>query len=148
MSGEKVLVVNGPNLNLLGTREPGIYGATTLARIEADLRGRAGDLGVAVDFVQDNSEGVLVTAVQEARHDHHGLIVNPGALTHYSYALYDALLAVGLPSIEVHISNIYRREEFRHRSVTAAASIGIIAGLGPLGYELALEGLVRHLRAA
>jgi len=146
VTGERILVVNGPNLNLLGVREPEVYGDTTLQDLEAKLARRATSLDVVVDFVQDNSEGALVTAVQDARHECDGLIVNPGALTHYSYSLLDALQAVALPSIEVHISNLYRREEFRHTSVTAPASIGLISGLGIFGYELALEALAHHIR--
>ncbi len=140
-----VMVLNGPNLNLLGTREPDIYGTETLETIEAACRKRAGELGLAVEFRQSNNEGDLVDWVQEAGGSHQALIVNAGAYTHTSVALLDALLATELPVIEVHLSNIYKREEFRHHSYVSKAAEGMICGLGGLGYELALEALARRL---
>ncbi len=140
-----VMVLNGPNLNLLGTREPDIYGTETLESIEAACRKRAGDLGLAVEFRQSNNEGDLVDWVQEAGGSHQALIVNAGAYTHTSVALLDALLATELPVIEVHLSNINQREEFRHHSYVSKAADGMICGLGGLVYELALEALARKL---
>ena len=141
----KILVLNGPNLNLLGTREPGIYGRETLAGIEAACSARAEKLGLAVDFRQTNDEGQLVTWIQDAPKDHAAIIINAGAYTHTSVAILDALSAISLPVIEVHLSNIHRREEFRHHSFVAQAADGMICGLGGLGYELALEALAKRL---
>ena len=140
-----VLVLNGPNLNLLGTREPGIYGDHTLADIEALVRGRASELDVRLEWVQSNHEGELVDLVQRSPTTIDGLIVNLGAYSHTSLALRDAFLATSLPFVEVHISNIFAREAARHHSVVADLAVGMIAGLGPLGYSLALEALVDHL---
>lgn len=140
-----ILTLNGPNLNLLGTREKDIYGSQTLADIEADMTGKAAELGVVVEFFQSNSEGKIVDRVQEAASNAQGLIVNPGALTHYSISLRDALLAVDLPTIEVHISNIQAREDFRAESVISDIVIGQINGLGGQGYLYALEWLARYL---
>ena len=140
-----VLVLNGPNLNLLGTREPEIYGTDTLATIEAACRKRAKTLGLGVEFRQSNDEGELVDWVQEASGSFAALIVNAGAYTHTSVALLDALLATGLPIIEVHLSNIHRREEFRQLSYVSKAADGVICGLGGVGYELALDALARTL---
>ncbi|MCH7866004.1 MAG: type II 3-dehydroquinate dehydratase [Proteobacteria bacterium] len=140
-----VLVLNGPNLNLLGTREPEIYGTDTLATIEAACRKRAKTLGLGVEFRQSNDEGELVDWVQEASGSFAALIVNAGAYTHTSVALLDALLASGLPIIEVHLSNIHRREEFRQLSYVSKAADGVICGLGGVGYELALDALARTL---
>jgi 3-dehydroquinate dehydratase-2 len=139
------MVLNGPNLNLLGTREPDIYGTETLESIEAACRKRAADLGLAVEFRQSNNEGDLVDWVQEAGGSHQALIVNAGAYTHTSVALLDALLATELPIIEVHLSNINQREEFRHHSYVSKAADGMICGLGGHGYELALEALAKKL---
>ncbi len=142
---KRILVLNGPNLNLLGTREPGIYGHATLADIESALRERAGTLGVALSFRQSNHEGELVDAVQQARAGADGAIVNLGACTHTSLALRDAFLAAPLPFVEVHLSNLFRREEARHRSVIADLAIGMVTGFGARGYVLALEALVDAL---
>ncbi|WEX07079.1 type II 3-dehydroquinate dehydratase [Chelativorans sp. AA-79] len=141
-----VYVLNGPNLNLLGRREPDIYGGKTLADIEADCRGRAVDLGLGIEFRQSNHEGVLVDWIQEASEHGSGVIINPGAYGHTSIALHDAIRAVEpLPVIEVHISNIHAREPFRHRSMIAPAAVGMICGLGPIGYALALEALAARI---
>ena len=138
----RILLINGPNLNTLGTREPEIYGITTLPEIEAHVGDRAEALNVEVRSFQSNSEGALIDFIQAETADAAGIIINPGALTHYSLALRDALAASGLPAIEVHISNIYGREHFRRRSVTAACCRGIVAGLGWHGYVAALEALI------
>ncbi len=141
----KVQILNGPNLNLLGTREPEIYGTTTLDEIEALCRRRGNELGIEVDCRQSNGEGQLVDWIQEARGAYNGLILNPGAYSHTSIALLDALLAVGLPVIEVHLSNIHRREPFRSQSYVSKAATGVIAGFGAPGYLMALEELARRL---
>ena len=143
----KILVINGPNLNMLGTREPEIYGTETLADIETASRTRAGELGLDVEFRQSNAEGDMVDWIQQARATHAGLIVNAGAYTHTSVAVLDALLACDLPVIEVHLSNIQRREDFRHESYVSKAATGMISGLGGHGYLLALEALARILQA-
>jgi 3-dehydroquinate dehydratase-2 len=136
-----IYVLNGPNLNRLGKREPGIYGAATLDDI-ARLCREAGDrLGLAVEFRQTNHEGVLVDWIHEAGDAAHGVVLNAGAYTHTSVALHDAIRAVAIPVVEVHLSNIHAREPFRHRSMIAAAAAGVIAGFGPRSYVLALEAL-------
>ncbi|MBM3733110.1 MAG: type II 3-dehydroquinate dehydratase [Acidimicrobiia bacterium] len=140
----RILVLNGPNLNLLGTREPGIYGRETLKDIEAACRRRAKALGATLEFRQSNTEGELVDWVQQAKKKFDVLIVNAGAYTHTSVALLDALLACDLPTIEVHLSNIHRREAFRANSYISKAAAGIVMGLGGKGYELAVEAAV-HL---
>lgn len=142
----KILVINGPNLNLLGTREPGIYGAETLEGINCSLEGAAAKLKATVQFFQSNSEGELVDAIQGAVGRFDGIIINPAAYTHTSIAIRDALAAVGLPAVEVHLSNVYSREEFRHKSFIAPVALGQVTGFGPAGYKLALEGLVGFLR--
>ncbi len=140
-----VLVLNGPNLNLLGTREPEIYGTDTLATIEAACQKRAKTLGLMVEFRQSNDEGELVDWVQEASGSFAALIVNAGAYTHTSVALLDALLATDLPIIEVHLSNVHQREEFRQLSYVSKAADGVICGFGGVGYELALDALAQKL---
>lgn len=141
----RVLVLNGPNLNLLGTREPAVYGHDTLADVERRLKARGATLDVAVTLVQSNHEGELVDIVQGARARADGMVVNLGAYTHTSLALRDAFLAAPIPFVEVHISNLFRREAVRHHSVVADLALGLITGLGVRGYELALEGLVAAL---
>lgn len=138
----KVLVINGPNLNLLGTREPQIYGKITLDQICEELKGLAGELGVEISFFQSNHEGFLIDRLHQAVGKEEAIIFNPGAFTHYSYALRDAIAAIGIPTIEVHISNVYAREGFRRNSVIAPVATGQISGLGPTGYLLALRAAV------
>lgn len=142
-----IYVLNGPNLNLLGQREPHLYGSTSLADIEARLRSRAAGLGIGIEFRQSNHEGELIDWVHEARERASALVVNAAGLTHSSIPLLDALLAAGLPIIEVHLTNIYRREPFRHHSYVSQAATGIICGLGAKGYELALDALAGQLQA-
>jgi 3-dehydroquinate dehydratase-2 len=142
-----LFVLNGPNLNLLGSREPEIYGHTTLADIEAETRARAGQVGLSVEFRQSNHEGVLVDWIQEARSAAAGVILNAGAYTHTSVALHDALKAVDVPVIEVHISNPYRREPFRHTSYVSSVATGLICGVGAQGYALAVEALATLISA-
>jgi 3-dehydroquinate dehydratase-2 len=143
-----VFVLNGPNLNLLGKREPGIYGRATLAEIEGQCHEAGKRLGLAVHFRQTNAEGTLIDWVHEAGETAKGILINPGAYTHTSIALHDALKSVGLPAIEVHLSNVFAREVFRHHSFVSPATTGVICGLGPLGYILALEAMRELLGAA
>ena len=142
-----MLVIHGPNLNLLGEREPAVYGALTLAALDAELAELADDLGVAVECHQSNHEGALLDLLHGARGRAAGVILNPGGYTHTSVALHDAIKAVGLPTVEVHLSNIHAREPFRQRSVTASACAGVIAGLGKASYLLALRHLAERLAA-
>ena len=146
MAGETILVLNGPNLNLLGVRETATYGRDTLAEIEESCLERAAELGLKLDFRQSNHEGELVTWIQEARGSAVGMIINAGAYSHSSIAILDALRVAEMPVIEVHLSNIYRREPFRHNSYVSMAADGIICGLGAQGYLLALDALWRLLQ--
>ncbi|MFC4820889.1 type II 3-dehydroquinate dehydratase [Dokdonella ginsengisoli] len=142
----KILVLHGPNLNLLGTREPEVYGRTTLAEIDADLVARAAAAGHALEHFQSNAEHELVERVQRARTDGTGFIlINPGAFTHTSIALRDALAAVAIPFIEVHLSNVHAREAFRRHSYLSDIAVGVICGLGPIGYGLALAAAAQRL---
>ena len=143
-----ILILNGPNLNLLGQRQPEVYGHTTLADIEAMCRATADSLGVSLAFQQHNSEGDLVDQIHAARGTHDGIILNAGAYTHTSIALMDAVSSVELPVIELHLSNIHAREEFRHVSYIAKVALGVICGFGARGYTLALEAMHDHLKAA
>ena len=139
---KRILVLHGPNLNMLGKREPEVYGALTLEQLNAELAAQAAKLGVAVECRQTNHDGVLVDMIQAADGAYDCIIINPAAFTHYSIAVRDALAAISTPAIEVHLSNIYRREEFRHHSVTAPVTVGQIAGFGSQGYILALYAAV------
>ena len=151
MSGShlfNLLVLNGPNLNLLGLREAAIYGQATLSQIEAECRTLADSLQLSLDFYQSNHEGALVDQIQRARSDADFIIINPAAYTHTSVAIRDALLAVELPVIEVHLSNIHKREPFRHHSYVSDIAIGQIVGFGKEGYRMAIEAAARILNAA
>ena len=140
-----IYVLNGPNLNLLGTREPEIYGAETLSDVENRTRAKAETLGYKIEFKQSNQEGELVDWIQQARNEACALVINAGAYTHTSVAILDALLATDIPCIEVHLSNIFQREEFRHHSYISRASTGIICGFGAKGYEFAIEAIADQL---
>ena len=142
-----IAVLNGPNLNLLGEREPEVYGRTTLAEIEARTRERARTLGVDMSWTQTNHEGDLVDAIQRLKGKADGLVINAAAFTHTSLAVRDALLAVRVPFVEVHLSNIFGREPERHRSVLADAAVGLVTGFGAESYRLGLEGLVAHIKS-
>jgi len=142
-----ILVLNGPNLNLLGTREPGHYGAETLADINQKLISLADNLGVELTTLQSNHEGELVELIQKAGQDGvDGIVINPAAYTHTSVAIRDAMLATRIPFVEVHLSNIHKREEFRHRSLLVDAAIGTVAGFGPSSYTMALRGIIEFLQ--
>lgn len=141
-----ILVLHGPNLNLLGSREPSIYGAVTLAEIDARLAGLGEKQGVQVDSMQSNHEGALVDAIQSAVERHHGILINAAAYTHTSVAIRDAIAATKLPAVEVHLSNIHRREEFRHHSYLAPIVIGQICGFGANSYYLGFHALVTYLK--
>ncbi len=141
----RILVLHGPNLNLLGEREPEVYGRTTLAEIDARLRELGAKRNAQVESFQSNHEGALLDRIQAARRTHQAIIINPGGLTHTSVALRDALVACELPVVEVHLSNIHAREDFRQRSLVAGIAVGQVSGLGAKGYELALEALLDRL---
>ncbi len=141
-----ILILNGPNLNLLGTRQPEVYGKITLSDIESRCKTRAGTRRMEVDFRQSNSEGELIDWLHEVRLSHAGIIINGGAYTHTSIALMDAISSIELPVVEVHLSNIHAREEFRHQSYISKVAIGQICGFGALTYELALDALADHLQ--
>lgn len=139
MSARRILVIHGPNLNLLGSRDPSLYGRATLAEIDQRLAELARARGAEVDCVQSNVEGDIVTLVQQARGSYQAIVINPGGYSHTSVAIRDALEACGVPAVEVHLSNLYAREPFRHTSLTAARCVGVISGFGPRSYELGLD---------
>ena len=141
----RILVLHGPNLNQLGTREPAVYGTTTLDEINEDLTAVAKEWGTEVEFFQSNHEGALIERIQEAVSWADGILINPGGLTHTSVTLRDALLASGLPVVEVHCSNVFSREEFRQRSYISGIAVGVISGFGPTSYWLGLHALLDHL---
>jgi 3-dehydroquinate dehydratase-2 len=143
----RVLVIHGPNLNLLGTRKPSIYGTTTLAQIDDALRRRAAAAGAELASLQSNVEGEIVTHVQNAARHYDAIVMNPGAYSHTSVAIRDAIEACGLPVVEVHLTNIHAREPFRHASLTAAVCIGQISGFGPRSYELGLDAALAHVES-
>lgn len=142
-----ILVLHGPNLNLLGRREPEVYGSTTLNDINQMLVAEAAQLQATVTSFQSNHEGVLVDAIHAAFQQHQGILINPGAYTHTSVALRDAIAGVAIPTVEVHLSNVYRREEFRHHSYIAPVAVGQISGFGADSYRLGLHALVHHLQS-
>ena len=141
----QILVIHGPNLNLLGTRQPEIYGSASLDEINADLTAVAVDGGVEVEFFQSNHEGAIIDRIQEAPSFADGILINPGGLSHSSVSLRDALVAADIPVVEVHLSNIFAREEFRSHSFVSEVAVGVISGFGRVGYRLALQALVDHL---
>jgi 3-dehydroquinate dehydratase-2 len=143
----QILVLNGPNLNMLGTREPEVYGSGTLEAIIADLRRFAAERDADIRDFQSNTEGALVDALHDAKGWAHGVVFNPGAYTHTSVALRDAITSIDLPVVETHLSNVHSREEFRHTSMISAVCLGVVGGFGRDSYLLALDGLVRHLSA-
>lgn len=143
-----ILVLHGPNLNLLGKREPGVYGVVTLEEINQRLMQEARSLQVELETLQSNHEGVLVDAIHAAINEHQGILINPAAYTHTSVAIRDAIAAVNIPTVEIHLSNIHKREEFRHHSYIAPVAIGQITGFGAESYRLGLHALVHYLRQA
>ena len=142
----KVLVINGPNLNLLGRREPDIYGRNTIEEINEMLNQEARGLGIEIKCTQSNSEGEIVNLIQEAMDNYDGIIINPAAYTHTSIAVRDAIASTGIPTVEVHLSNIYKREDFRQKSFISAVAVGVISGFGADSYLIGLRGLVNYLR--
>lgn len=142
----RILTIHGPNLNLLGQREPEVYGSTTLAEIDADLAELAVAEGCALESFQSNHEGEIIDRIQRAMGEVDGILINPGGLTHSSVALRDTLAAIGLPVIEVHLSNVFARESFRHHSYVSGIALGVISGLGAQGYSMGLSALLAHLR--
>ena len=147
MTSHKFLILNGPNLNLLGSREPEVYGSLTLADINKSLELVSSSLGVSLSFFQSNHEGALVESIHSARDKFQGIVINAGAYTHTSIAIRDAISAVDIPTVEVHLSNIYQREEFRHHSFIAPVVIGQISGFGHYSYTLGLHALFNHLQS-
>ena len=142
----KILIIHGTNLNMLGKREPDIDGATTLEEINAALTSKAKGLGAEVTFFQSNSEGEIVSNIQDAMSKFEGVVINPGAYTHTSVAIRDAILSSGLPVVEVHISNVHKREDFRHKSFISGVALGVVSGFGVNSYMLGLSGLVDYLK--
>lgn len=140
-----ILILNGPNLNLLGTRQPEVYGPTTLADIEALCQAKAKEMGITIDFRQSNHEGALIDAIHAARGVHAGIILNAGAYTHTSVALMDAIASIALPAVELHLSNIHAREEFRKTSFISRVVVGQICGFGAAGYPLAMDALLSYI---
>lgn len=141
----KILIINGPNINMLGIREKHIYGSMNYEDMCNYIREKTSELSVDIEIVQSNIEGEIINFIQNAYRKYDGIVINPGAYTHYSIAIYDALMAVQIPTSEVHISNIHKREEFRHKSVTAAACLGQICGFGVYGYVMGINALVEEL---
>ena len=142
---QRILILHGPNLQALGTREPDIYGRVTLGEVNARLQALAAELGCDAEFLQSAHEGVLIDALYQARGRCHGVVFNPGGLTHSSVAVRDAISGAGLPTVEVHVSNPHAREAFRHESLVAGVAVGSVAGFGAESYRLALRGIVAHL---
>ena len=141
-----LLVANGPNLNLLGTRQPDVYGNATLSDVETLCRDTATEVGCSVEFFQSNHEGEMIDALHAARGKYDGIVLNAGAYSHTSIALYDALSAIEIPTVEIHVSNIHAREEFRHRSLITPVALGIISGFGIAGYALGMRAVISHLK--
>ena len=142
----KILIIHGPNLNMLGKREPEIYGATTLQEIDNSLAEKAEEMGVDISFFQSNSEGEIVSTIQDSMSNTDGIVINPGAYTHTSVAIRDAILSCGLPVVEVHISNVHKREDFRQKSFISGVAVGVISGFGINSYFLGLSALVDYLK--
>jgi len=142
----RIIIIHGPNLNLLGTREPEVYGSTSLAEIDGHMQSLGKELGCEIESYQSNHEGILIDRIQEARGTADGILINPAGLTHSSVSLRDALIASELPVVEVHLSNVFARESFRHHSYISGIALGVISGFGPQSYLLGLEALIDHLR--